>query len=386
MVKVLQICAEMPPYPHGGIGTAVGDLAPELTRCGIDLHVVGLYPNAELKRLGIPEFVETDGYRVTRLPKLKLGSNYRVNLLSNRLKLYRFIQKLYKNERFDLILCDDFDGFVPMGAPRGAKLIVRLNGSNFIYDAIMGGKACKLLHWMEKRTLREADAWIGVSEFFLKETEARIAPRPEQKRWVIPNPVDTTLFSPVDEGVMVKGRIFFHNSLGLRKGIYDLFDAFPGVVASIPEAHLEIHGDRHNFAAVKAELLSRVPASLWDRIRFHGRTERPQLPAELGKAHVACYPSHLETFGIGPVEAMAMERLTIYSSEGPGPEVMVNGKEGLLCPPKNVATLTETLIKALRMGHDERRKIGRLARLKAVERFDRSVIAQKYCKLFDSMF
>lgn len=385
IVKVLQICAEMPPYPHGGIGTAVGDLAPELARRGIDLHVVGLYPEAELKRLGVPKFVESDGYRVTRLPNVKLGSNYRFNLLANRLKLHRIIQKIYKNEKFDLVLCDDFDGFVPMGAPRGAKLIVRLNGSNFIYDSIMGGKASRLLHWMEKKTLREADTWIGVSEFFLKETEACFAPRPEQKRLVIPNPVDTTLFSPMDDGVMVEGRIFFHNSLGLRKGIYDLFDAFPCVVAAIPEAHLEIHGDRHNFEAVKAGLLSRVPTKLWDRIRFHGRTERLQLPAELGKAHVACYPSHLETFGIGPVESMAMERLTIYSDGGPGPEVLDHGKEGLLCPPKNVAALTATLIKALRIDSEERRAIGRLARIKAVEKFDRSVVAEEYLKLFSSI-
>ena len=139
-MKILQICAEMPPYPHGGIGTAVGDLAPELARRGIDLHVVGLYPKSELNRLGIPEFVETDGYRVTRLPLVESKADYRINLLANRLKLHRFIRKLYQDEGFDLILCDDFDGFVPMGPPPGAKLIVRLNGSNFIYDSIMGGK------------------------------------------------------------------------------------------------------------------------------------------------------------------------------------------------------------------------------------------------------
>ena len=242
-----------------------------------------------------------------------------------------------------------------------------------------------MLHWIERRTLRRADAWIGVSEFFLKETESRLAPRTEQKRCVIPNPVDTTLFSPLSEDIMVEGRIFFHNSLGLRKGIYDLFDAFPSVVSAVPEAHLEIHGDRSNFETVKAELLSRIPPKLRDRIRFHGRTERPQLPAELGKAHVACYPSHLETFGIGPVEAMAMERLTIYSNEGPGPEVMKHGKEGLLCPPKNVAALSETLITALRTGDEERREMGRLARKKAVKKFDRSVVAEEYCKLFESV-
>jgi glycosyltransferase involved in cell wall biosynthesis len=382
-MRVLQLCSELPPAPHGGIGSAVADLAPALVARGVDLVIVGVYAPARLPAAQVPETVHGE---IHRLASRASSLPFRLRVAAERLQLRQWIAREHRRRPFDLILADDFEGWLPRFRPsrQGTpKLLVRLNGSNFVYDALLGRKGSPPLWSCERRMLRSADAWIGVSRFFLDETAARVAQAGLCE--VIPNPVDTSAFSPrrPQEDLAVPGRIVFHNSLGARKGIEDLIDSLPTVFAARADAHLEIYGSAPGFEARRDELLSRLPGELRQRVCFFGRVDRlTALPEALEKAHVACYPSHLETFGIAPVEAMAMKRVTIYSDTGPGREVIDDGRTGLLCPPRDPAALAGTLIRALSLSHSERLAMGEAARAAAVERFDRETVADRYLDLF----
>jgi len=383
-MRVLQVCCEFPPAPHGGIGSAVADLAPALARRGVDLVIAGVYAKRVLAGLG--KEASAPPFEVHRLVSQVESLPFPLRVWLERRRLQAWLRREHRRRPFNLIFADDFEGWLPFRRPGGSrapKLVVRLNGSNLVYDDLLGHPGSDLLWNCERRMLLSADAWIGVSRFFLEETAKRV-PSPELCE-IIPNPVDTAAFAPRAPGkdLAVPGRMLYHNTLGTRKGIDDLFGALPAVFSGCAEAHLEIYGSSPAFETRRDALLSRLPESLRHRVAFFGRVDRERtLPEALERAHVACYPSHLETFGIAPVEAMAMKRVTIYTDTGPGREIVEDGVDGLLCPPRDPAALAATLIRALRLPESERLAMGEAARAKAVSRFDRELVADRYLEFF----
>jgi glycosyltransferase involved in cell wall biosynthesis len=107
-----------------------------------------------------------------------------------------------------------------------------------------------------------------------------------------------------------------------------------------------------------------VPANLAERVIFTGRLTRDQVRDWLRRAAVCCFPSHMETFGLAPAEAMSVERPTIYSKDGPGPEVIEDGVDGLLCDPRDPTDIARCISRLLddpgfaaQLGRTGRRKI-----------------------------
>ncbi|MBL9152216.1 MAG: glycosyltransferase family 4 protein [Verrucomicrobiales bacterium] len=384
-MRVLIVCNEYPPASHGGIGSATFDLACELLASGIDFELVGIIPPATFERFSLPVLDEQYGYPVHRL-RTPVGSRlpFPVQVWADRRRLRRWIWRRHREKPFDLVFTDDYNGMLPWGPPPGSVLVVRLNGSNLVYDSLMQRDGQRRIWDCERRMLNRARRWIGVSRFFLDETRARIPAPAGTALSVLPNPVDTDLFSPGSaDDISVPGRIVYHNTLHRRKGIYDLFAALPQVFATVPEAHLEIYGGKADLPKIQESLLGLLPAGDRGRVVFFGRVDRYSvLPGALEKARVACYPSHLETFGIAPIEAMAMQRVTIYSDCGPGREIVTPGVDGLLCEPKNPASIARCLIGALTLPDEARLAMGRAARHTAVSRFGKTVVCRGYLEQF----
>ena len=99
--------------------------------------------------------------------------------------------------------------------------------------------------------------------------------------------------------------------------------------------------------------------------------------SQLRQAAVACYPSHLETFGIAPVEAMAMGKVTVYADCGPAREVITPGHDGFLCPVAQPEALATVLLEALALPAEQRHRLGENARATVLQRFDRPVVASQ---------
>jgi glycosyltransferase involved in cell wall biosynthesis len=383
-MRVLIVCNEFPPASHGGIGSATFDLARELLASGIDFEVVGVVPPATFDRFSLVPLDEQYGFPVHRLKSVATRLPFAAQVFADRFQLRRWIRKRHRRRPFDIVFTDDYNGLLPGGPPPGSLLVVRLNGSNLVYDALMERTGQERIWECERRMLGHAARWIGVSRFFLDETLKRVTPPPGTSFSVLPNPVDTDLFSPASaDDLSVPGRIVYHNTLHRRKGIYDLFEALPRVFREIPEAHLEIYGGKADLPKMRDSLLALLPEGERHRVTFFGRVDRYSvLPPALERARVACYPSHLETFGIAPIEAMAMKRVTIYSDCGPGREIVTPGLDGFLCPPKDPAALAGILITALSLPEAGRLAMGAAARETAVSRFGKKTVCRAYLEDF----
>jgi glycosyltransferase involved in cell wall biosynthesis len=117
-------------------------------------------------------------------------------------------------------------------------------------------------------------------------------------------------------------------SLIERKNVVRLADAF----ASLGRGRLAFVGD----GPLRASLEGRANVTLT------GRIPQPEVPQWVAACDVLCQPSLIEPFGQATLEAMAMERTVVATSNG-GPPEFVTPEAGVLVDPQDPAALPHAL-------------------------------------------
>ena len=104
-----------------------------------------------------------------------------------------------------------------------------------------------------------------------------------------------------------------------------------------------------------------------EEVRFLG--ERDDVPEVLRAADIVLVPSWEEPFGMCVIEAMAMELPVLATSVGGPREVITNGRDGLLLPPREPSTWAAAAGRLLRET-GLRASLGRAARERVVEQMN----------------
>jgi L-malate glycosyltransferase len=107
---------------------------------------------------------------------------------------------------------------------------------------------------------------------------------------------------------------------------------------------------------------------LGDAVRFLG--EREDVPAILRACDVALLPSWDEPFGRVVVEAMAMGTPVVATSVGGPAEIIRDGVDGVLVPPRRPEALASAVVELLN-DQTRRQEVGIAARTAAIGRFGR---------------
>jgi glycosyltransferase involved in cell wall biosynthesis len=130
-----------------------------------------------------------------------------------------------------------------------------------------------------------------------------------------------------------------------QKALDVLIRAFKSVHEAFPLLNLVLVGDGPLRGPL--ETLARS-LDLNERIEFLGY----KTPAEVTKLLFGCdifvLPSRFETFGIAILEAMACKKPVIATTAGGIPEIIENGKNGILVEPDNPDALAEALVTVLK--------------------------------------
>jgi glycosyltransferase involved in cell wall biosynthesis len=196
-----------------------------------------------------------------------------------------------------------------------------------------------------------------------------------EKVRVIQNGLDVALF-PTAATRATRRRVIVVANLRPEKGYDVLVDAAAVVLQQFPDARFECIGTGPELAAIEARMAERGV-----RQAFALLGQRDDVPARLTQADIFVLPSRTESLPNSMLEAMAAGLPVIASAVGGIPEIVDDGRTGLLSPAGDAPALAERLLRVMSdaaLGN----QLARAARQEAEGRFsfNRMVAA------FDSLY
>ena len=202
----------------------------------------------------------------------------------------------------------------------------------------------------------------------------------------IPNGVDLALFDPsghprerarqrlgLAEDEQVLGVI---GHLSPVKGHGDLFEALALLAPRQPRLRLLVVGD----GVLRRPLEERARALGLDaRVTFTGVVD--DIAEVLAAMDVFVLPSHTEGMSNALLEAMAMARPVVATAVGGNLDVVRDGSDGVLVPPRDPAALAAAVGRLLE-APDEARRLGCAARRRAQAEFGLERMVDRYQALY----
>ena len=162
---------------------------------------------------------------------------------------------------------------------------------------------------------------------------------------IVPNGVDVEAFSAAEprDDLPAGRRILWVNRLDAQKGFPVALAAFSKVLVDVPEATLVVVGDGKDREALKL-----LTGSALARVEMRGAVPNEEVPTYHAACEVFVAPAvGQESFGIVLVEAMAAG-IPIVATDIPGyQEVLSDGVEGLLVPPRDPEALAAGVVRVL---------------------------------------
>ena len=186
--------------------------------------------------------------------------------------------------------------------------------------------------------LLNASAVLAVSRFL----QSQILSSCFVQSIVIPNLVDTEFYQPASFAEPRKRFSFFSLSiLTYTKGVMDLVEAFGIAVQKGLNADLFIGGDGYLKHKIKHKIIT---SHLEHRIHLLGFLNPQQALEQYQKCDCYILPSHIESFSLVLLEAMACGKPTLATDCG-GPKDIVTPETGVLIPPQNPVLMAEAMLK-----------------------------------------
>ena len=375
-MKVLMINYEFPPIGGGG-AKATFKISYELARMGLDVYVL----TSKFRDAKTEETIS--GIRIFRVPVKRKRVDFASTpeMFTFVLSAFPTLLNLLKREKIDII--HTFFG-LPCGALSffakkffQTPYIIRMGGSDVPrfnpYRFKTSFKALKpplLKIWQNAATL------VAVSDGLRR---LALKADPKANIIVIPNGVDIEKFKPMLIPKSKENHILFVGRLdSYRKGVQFLLQALKKLNEKKLPCKLTVIGDgpyRPRLEKIARDLNLK-------NIEFLGYIPNKRLPIYYNQADVFVLPSCSEGMSNVILEAMACGLPVIATSVGGNPELVENGKTGLLIPPENVDALYNSLMKLLQ-DENTKEKMGKSGRKKVKDHFTWDKIAKEYLRLYE---
>ena len=259
----------------------------------------------------------------------------------------------------------------------GKPYVVTLHGSDV---TILGSDSS----YMPVNTLsvEKADAVTAVSNFIAVEARENLGVNQEIK--VIPNFVDSKKFAPTPykEDKIRDGRdvVITHiSNFRPVKRIQDLVYAMRIVTKEVPDARLVLVGngpERHKIE----RLVDRL--DLGKHVDFTGF--RSDISHLLGCTDVVVLCSETESTPLTLLEGMSCGLPVVATEVGGIPEIVENGVNGYLVPPKHPEAIAEKILE-LNADPKLRRRLGGAARERILDQYTIERIVGQYVDVYEEI-
>jgi glycosyltransferase involved in cell wall biosynthesis len=202
--------------------------------------------------------------------------------------------------------------------------------------------------------------------------------------WYIPNLVSLDGADMPYSGLPgVKGaRIVCLANFRPEKDHLTLVRAMDRIVKIVPQAHLLLAGrvnDRGYKKLVEEEILA---LGLQKNISILG--ERHDVAGLLRDCDIGVLSSSSEGFPMSLLEYGAAGLASVATSVGQCPDILQNGKVGVLVPPSSVDALEAALVSLLRSAV-QRRALGLRFKDRVNQAFSTKAVMQQLCEIYDSV-
>jgi glycogen synthase len=387
-VKVAQVSTRYPPGP-GGVERHVAELAPLLAARGyrVDVYTSDLYREFPWQRLPstIPREATTSFGQIHRLRVWSLPGELHY-------PFFRGLGAALARDRPDLVHAHTYGTnqvavarrhrrrfgtpflltahFHPIWSIEGGWLRHRIRG---FYDRRIAGPIMKeaaavvVQSREEEHLLRLLDLPVPrvvvIPPGYRPLAEPPPGPAPFANQFDLPGPF-----------------VLFVGRLASNKGLLLLADAFADLTHEDPSSHLVLVGEDGGMrAAVEARVRS---LGLERRVHLLGHIEDERLiAAAYREARLTVLPSDYEAFGLVLLESLARGTPVVATRVGGIPEVVEDGRSGLLVPPGSVPDLVRAL-RVLWTDRDLARRLGDYGRTSVVPRFTWEALADRLDALY----
>ena len=185
---------------------------------------------------------------------------------------------------------------------------------------------------------------------------------PVERAVYLPNGVDRQVFRPSDKAearalldLPAHGIIALYvGRLEKQKGISELFEAFVALNQdNRPTVHVVVVGEGSYEGELRASVAALNGAARRARFVFAGEHPLETVARYLAACDLLVLPSWGEGTPNAVLEALACGRPVVASRVGGIPDVVLDGRNGLLVPPRDVGALVDAIRNALQRPWDE---------------------------------
>ena len=361
----------LPCLLKGGTEVATLETALALRSLGFDVEVVVYFDEIDA---GMRETFEVQGVRVAALGLRRGQSVARLAL-----RLARALG------RRDLVWLQYMTPtLVPLLVARG--LTRRLVAAVHVGASHLGDGALRRLRWLGRRV---CDRVVCVSETSAKGLFGDPGSSARARVRVIANAVDTAAAARAEAAdwraragwprdAVVVGYL---GRLARIKGPDLLVSAFATLATQRPALRLVLAGAGEREAALRQQVAA---SALADRVHFAGPIPRDAVFAALRGFDLAVVPSREEGFGLSAAEALAAGAATVATRVGALPEVLADGRNGVLVDPDSPAALAQGMAGLLDDG-GLRARLGAAGADDMARRFGRAALRQSLADLLASL-
>lgn len=355
-MKILEFIT---PSNIGGAENYVVNLSKKFIEKGHEVYILsGAAENGKNPDLSVFQFLAKSG-----IPFKIIGAGFKYNPLTI-LRIAYFIKK----NKFDIIHTH----------------LSKANIVGALAAKVAGIKSVSTAHGLNKRTQYKYSDYVlcvsnAVQENLLSQGMAA------ESLGIIYNGIDTEKFNPDTEWLPKRKEHGGTFNVGIiarlssEKGVDLFLDAAKSVLLKIPESKFFIAGT----GILKDRLMQKAKdLDIYNSVYFLGFVGH-NLVSFLNELDVAVFPSLKEGLPLALLESMAMERIVIASDAGGMPEVVSDGRNGLVVKKGDAEAIYQKLIFVY--NNKDKNIISEMrkeARKTIIERFDIKDCADKTVDLF----
>lgn len=372
-----------PETDWGGTATYARNLAQGLAKLGHEIHVISFATSEPKRYMDGKVYVD----RIKAEVKVKM-----LTAIVHEAYIYKKILETIKKYNIDVVtaplgLLEDSLAF---SIAKIKPFVISIHPPTF--NDVYYGLNLPLKLSLEGFCLKKADRIIVTTRKNAQHVGHSYNVRKEKIR-IVPLGMDTSKFRIRKTGLrhelnlVGKKVVLFVGRLEKGKGLHVLADCISEVVKRVPNAYFVFIGRDTNTAPTGGSFKKYIfdktkEKGCSDRVLFVGHlSEVDPLIEYYSLCDVFVLPSFYESFGLVYIEAMACSKPVIGTNVGGIPEVIHDGKTGILIPPGDTKALEDAIVSLL-ISEEKCRELGSNARREVEKSFSDVSMAKKTLEVF----